>query len=142
MENFPVLINGKTYSWGDIAVVLFGQRVAGITAVSYDQEQEKENVYGAGNQPVARGYGNKKYTASITLLSEEVSALEAAAPNGDICDIPPFDVVVSFMNDQRAVVTHILKNAEFSKDSRNGKQNDPKMEIELPLIISHIQWKV
>lgn len=141
MENLVPLINGKTYSWGDIALVIFGKKIAGIVGVNYDQEQEKENIYGAGNKPVARGYGNKKFTASITLLSEEVSALEAAVSNGDLTDIPPFDVVVSYMNDQRAVVTHVLKNAEFTKDSRTGKQNDTKMEIELPLIISHIQWK-
>lgn len=141
MEIITPLINGKTYSWGDIAVVIFGKRIVGITAINYDQEQEKENVYGAGNVPVNRGYGNKKYSASITLLSDEVTALEQATPNGDLTDIPAFDIVVSYMNDQRGVVTHILKSAEFTKDSRSSKQNDSKIEIELPLIIAPIIWK-
>jgi len=142
MEYNTPLINGKTYSWGDISVVLFGRKIVGIVSVKYETEQDKENNYGAGNNPVNRGYGNKKATARITLYSEEVTALELAAANGDLLDIPPFDIIVSFMNDGQPMTTHVIKNAEFLKDGRDAKQNDQKIEIELPLICSHIQMGI
>lgn len=141
MDFIMPLINGKSYSWSDIKLILFGQRVVGITSIDYEEEQEKENIYGAGNSPVSRGTGNKKPTASITLSSEEVSALEAAAPNGNVCDIPMFDIVVNYTNNNRTE-THVLKNCEFTKDSRKSKQNDKSIEVEMPLILSHIVWKV
>lgn len=141
MEYNTPLINGINHVWGDISVVLFGRKLVGITAVKYDEEQDKENVYGAGNNPVSRGYGNKKSTASITLATSEISALELVAPNGNLTDIPPFDVIVSFMNTSQPVTTHVLKNCEFTKNGRDAKQNDTKLEMEMPLVLSHIIWK-
>ncbi|MPS74010.1 MAG: hypothetical protein E2590_12820 [Chryseobacterium sp.] len=132
------LINGREYGWADIVVNIGGVPVTGIRAIKYDEEMEKENIYGAGRNPVSRGYGRVKSTASITLLMGTVMALKAAAPKGQLFRINPFPITVSYQPDGGAIVTHILKNAEFKKTTFDWKEGDMSKEIELELIISHI----
>jgi hypothetical protein len=59
-------------SWEDVRLNLFGNPIAGVTAISYSESQEKQNFWGAGNEPQERGYGNKTYEASITLTAQTV----------------------------------------------------------------------
>jgi len=132
------LINGREYGWADIVVNIGGVPVTGIRAIKYDEEMEKENIYGAGRNPVSRGYGRIKSTASITLLSGTVMALKAKAPKGQLFRIAPFPVTVSYQPDAGPIVTHILKNCEFKKSAFDWKEGDMSKEIELELIISHI----
>ena len=40
------LINGVSYGWGNIQLVLFGVPVVGITKIDYKAKQTKENLYG------------------------------------------------------------------------------------------------
>ena len=51
------LINGVAYSWASINFTLFGVPVAGIVSIEYNRKQAKTNNYGAGTEPVSRGYG-------------------------------------------------------------------------------------
>ncbi|SMC75365.1 hypothetical protein [Chryseobacterium sp. YR221] len=132
------LINGREYGWSDIVVNIGGVPVTGIRAVKYEEEQEKENIYGAGRNPVSRGYGRVKATASITLLSGTLFALKSKAPKGQLHRIAPFTVVVSYQPESGPVVTHLLKNAEFKKTAFDWKEGDMSKEIELELLISHI----
>lgn len=132
------LINGREYGWADIVVNIGGVPVTGITAIKYSEEMDKENVYGAGRNPVSRGYGRVKSTASITLLSGTVMALEAKAPKKQLYRIAPFSIVVSYQPEAGPIVTKILKNAEFKKTEFDWKEGDMSKPIELELIISHI----
>lgn len=132
------LINGREYGWADIVVNIGGVPVTGIRAIKYDEEMEKENIYGAGRNPVSRGYGRVKSTASITLLSGTVMALKAKAPKGQLFRIAPFPITVSYQPEAGPIVTHILKNCEFKKSAFDWKEGDMSKEIELELIISHI----
>src|SRR5438552_11189431 len=91
------LINGREYSWADILINIGGVPVIGITGITYDEEQVKEDNYGAGVNPVSRGYGNKKATASITMYASEVEALMERAPNGNLVDLGVFAVIVQYM---------------------------------------------
>lgn len=141
MPNNPPLINGRTYSWGDVKLNIMGVAVAGITKISYKDEQEMEDNFGAGNMPVNRGFGNTTSTASITLYSEEVMALEDVAPNGRIQEIPEFDIVVSYVHPNGLFRTNILKNVRFKSNGRETETGSTKIEVEIPLQISHIIWK-
>lgn len=132
------LINGREYGWADIICNIGGVPVTGIKAIKYEEEQEKENVYGAGRHPVSRGYGRVKATASITLLVSTVVALKAKAPKGQLHRIAPFSISVSYQPDNQPLVTHILKNCEFKKIVFDWKEGDMSKEVELELIISHI----
>lgn len=135
------LINGTSHSWADIVVNILGVPVAGITAVKYDDKQDKQDNYGAGNMPVSRGRGKIQCTASVTLASEEILYLQKAAPNKRIQEIAPFDIVVSFIPiGSTNITTDILKNCEFKTNARDVKEGDMKVETELELIVSHIVW--
>ena len=132
------LINGREYGWADITCSIGGVPVTGITAVKYETEMEKENIYGAGRNPVSRGYGRNKATASITLLSGTVFALKSSTRSGQLERIAPFPITVCYQPDAGPLVTHILKNCEFKKTAFDWKEGDMSKEVELELIITHV----
>jgi hypothetical protein len=137
--DFTPLINGREYGWGDIAVNIAATSVTGIKAIKYEEDQEKENIYGAGRNPISRGYGRVKTTGSITLLSATVFAMQAVAPKGKLHNIAPFPIVVSYQPETGPIVKHILKNCEFKKTTFDWKEGDMSKDIELELVISHIE---
>lgn len=130
--DFPPLINGKNWDWGDILFVLFGTPVVGITEINYGRTRGSENNYGAGHEPV--GYGNKnfEYKGDITVYMEEIEALLAKAPNRSILEIPPFTINVSFGGLGVATTIHKLKNVRFTEDVFAGKQNDSMLLMKIP----------
>lgn len=132
------LINGREYGWADISVIIGGVPVTGIRAIKYEEEMEKENIYGAGRHPVSRGYGRVKATGSITLLSGTVLALKEKAPKGQLHRMAPFSIDVLYQPDGGAMVKHTLKNCEFKKNTFDWKEGEMSKDIELELIISHI----
>lgn len=134
------LINGIEYGWADITVLIGGVPVYGITAIKYSDEQEVNNIYGAGRLPVARGKGRITATASITLSISEIVALQANAPNGRLQDIDAFDVQVSYLPDNGKVHHDVIRNCQFSKNERDWSEGDTNKEVELTLITSHIEW--
>ena len=138
MLELEPLINGREYGWADIICTIGDVPVTGIVAIKYEEEQEKENVYGAGRHPVSRGYGRIKTTASITVLVSTAMALKAKAPNGQLHRIAPFPITVNYQPDNQPLVTHILKNCEFQKTPFEWKEGDMHKEVELPLIVSHV----
>ncbi len=139
---YTPLINGVEYGWSQLTVNIGGTPIVGITKIDYAEDQTKENIYGAGQRPVARGYGNIEPSASITLLRSEIEAIRASSDTGSLNDIAPFTIIVAFVPlNGGAIVVHKLKNCEFTKDANSIAQNDTKNEVDLPLIISDIDWK-
>ena len=131
------LVNGTAYSWAQIRVTIGGRPVTGITQINYKRTQEKVNNYGAGNAPTSRGRGRKEYEASITLRLGEIQSISRSAENGDITNLLPFDITVSFLPEDATIpVNHIIKNAEFTEDFVEVSEGDTSIEMELPLIIS------
>lgn len=140
MAEFIPNINGRSYDWASLRAQMLGQTIIGITALSYGMKQEKVNNYGAGVNPVSRGYGKREPEASITLEMKEVERIMAALPpGGSLVDIPPFPIVSSFVNSSNQLVTHTLHNCEFTGQKRELKTGDTSIEVELPLILSHIE---
>ncbi len=140
MADFVPNINGAAYAWADIRLQLLSQTVAGVTAISYGVKQEKVNNYGAGTNPVSRGLGKREPEASITLEMKEVERIQAALPpGGSLLDIKPFPIAVSFVNSANMLVTHTLHNCEFTENKRDMKTGDTQIEVQLPLILSHIE---
>lgn len=136
MVNQPPLINGTRHSFGSIEMVLFGITITGFSAISYKAKQTKENVYGAGNEPVHRGLGNKEYEASITLYKYEVDRiLRALQPGQSLLDIAPFNIAVVYKpTGSDLLITDVLQNCEFTEQGIDTKQGDTKIEIPLPLL--------
>ncbi|MDR0872170.1 MAG: hypothetical protein LBN27_01715 [Prevotellaceae bacterium] len=140
MNGIP-LINGVTYSWGDIVTTIAGVPVVGRTAIEYSDDQEVTDNYGAGRYPVSRSKGRITCTGKITLYQEEVQAISANAPNGRLQDIAAFPIVVSYIPTEGGKIIHDkLHNCQFKKNSRAWKEGDTKQEVELELLVSHITW--
>lgn len=134
------LVNGVTYSYANIILNILGSTPAGVTAIEYSDMQEIEDNMGLGSYPVNRGYGNIKAEGKVTLYMEEVEALTNAAPARRLQNIPEFDIVVAYVSANNIPVTHKLRNVRFKGNNRRPKVGDKKIEVELELIISHIDW--
>jgi len=141
--SYTPLINGVSYSWSNLVVSFLNNIPIGITSISYNLDQQKDAVYGAGVSPVAKGYGNKTYSASITLQLEEQGALMNIAPNGDLTEIPAFDIIVSYSIDNPSKIrTDILKGCEFKNAGTSANQNDLSLTLDMQLFVSHITFNV
>jgi len=132
------LINGVNYNYASIQFVLFGVPVVGITDIKYTSKQEKTNNYGAGYEPVSRGYGKKEYDGSIEVYQDEWKKVIAASPNRDPLSIPWFDITVTYGDSLANLTTDILQAAEFLEDPFEAKTGDTKLMAKIPLIIGKI----
>lgn len=138
MNEIVPLINGVAYSWADIKVVINGIQIMGITAIEYSDKQEIANHYGAGRYPVSRGKGRITCEAKISIEMKEV--LAAQGSNSRLQDIAPFDVQVSYLPEGGKVVHDVIRNCQFTENSRKWKEGDTNQVVELPLMPSHIDW--
>lgn len=136
-----IAINGQSHSWSNLVVNIAGVVVTRITNITYKETQTIENIYGAGQYPVSRGFGKIEPSASITLLLGEVEAIRAACPTGRLQDIAPFDIIVQFVPENQKIVTHRIRNAQFKDEGVVVTQNNSPVAITLNLIVSKIEWK-
>lgn len=132
------LINGVSYGWANLNFVVGGIPIVGITKIAYKKDQIKENIYGAGSQPVSRGYGNKTYEGSITIKREELQRLIIGAPNADIANYAPFDIPVIASGTGVTPIKDTLKAVEFKGFDMTANQGDTSVDIELELVIGEI----
>lgn len=135
------LINGVRHSWADVRINLLGRVVTGVSSISYDDTQKKENLYGAGMFPSHRGNGIYEAKASIELFQFEVVAIQDAIAPGRLQAIPPFDITVSYLpTGADKAVTDIIRDVQFVNNIRTVKQGDTMSKVALELIVSVINW--
>jgi hypothetical protein len=139
MENIP-LINGRAYSFVDVVVKIAGVPTPSVSKINYTEEQQKENNYGTGSRPVSRGAGKIEAKASIEISMNDVEAIRDVAPNGSLLALPSFDIEVHFLNAQK-VVTHVIKNCEFTTDGVEAGTDDKDIKMSFDLIPSHILYR-
>jgi hypothetical protein len=133
------LINGINYAGSNVSVNPFGTPLQGITAISWSEEQQKDDNYGLGVEPISRGYGMKKYTASMEVYLDEVMAFIAAAPNKSLMQIPPFDIPITFGGTGVLVNKVVLRSCEFKNSPVEVKSGDTKILVKLDLAIAGVQ---
>ena len=137
-----MLINGQEYSYAQAEFGIGTGIVNGITAMSYEDTTEIKDNWGAGNRPVSRSRGKYEAKGSMTLHMSEVEAITAQAPNGDLAQIPMFDVTVVFIPELgQSPVTHKLRGCQFLGNKRNLTQSADGITVDLDLIVAEIQWK-
>ncbi|OIQ51032.1 hypothetical protein BerOc1_02977 [Pseudodesulfovibrio hydrargyri] len=134
-------VNGILYDWESVEVQLPGGVAVGITSISYSDERPVEARYGKGSVP--RGYGRKNYKASgsMELDRDEAEALRAAL-GGSVYDGAPFQIVVSYGNDDMPTVTDTLPAVKITKsDTSAGQEDDNAGAIKHDLtILAPIKW--
>lgn len=134
----PILVNGISYGFANITMIVANVPVIGIRKISYNEKQVKENVYGSGYEPISRGYGPVEYDASIDILTEEWQRIIAAAPDRKPRLIPAFDISIVFGGNGVTPMRHILKAAEFMENPMDTSQGDTSITVTIPLIIAGI----
>ena len=133
MPQPAILVNGVSYNWGSIVILLGTNILYGITELNFKKQQDKSNNMGVGNEPVSRGYGNNKYDASISMYMEDIKRLIAASPDGSLTGLPPFTVKAVYGNPAAPTVDE-LYNFEFMEDGNKMSQGDTKFIQNIPCI--------
>lgn len=135
-----VLINGTAYAHANITPIIGGVPVTSVSAISYGEDQDKQDNFGVGNRPHSRGRGPIiAKEVSMTISMNDVERIRDAAPGGSLVQLPPFDIPVTYNNGQR-IITHVIKNAEFRDDGVESNQGDTDIAKSFVLIASHVDW--
>jgi hypothetical protein len=134
-------INGVQYNWGQVAIRALGNVFVGVEKISYEEKQEMQNNFGAGNYPIGQGLGKIESTCSVTLFQEELEALQTAAPGRRLQAIPNFDITVTFIPAAgQALVTHTIRNCRIMNNKRDMGSGDTKVSSEINILPSHIDF--
>ena len=136
-NDFQVDIGGTSFSGTSVRVNISGVSLPGLRKVMWKKKPNKNNVYAAGRNVHSRSYGKKEYEASITVLMSDYLALENSVDSRDVTDIPPFEVIVSFIENNK-VASYTLKNCEFNESGISVGSEDKDIPVELPMILSNV----
>ena len=140
----PTIVNNVAYSWAMIeltAPALTGSANAnptilqGVSAVKWNIRRNVKTNYGLGGEPVNRGFGNREYTASITM--DYNTQVQLRALKGSLMELGEFDLVVSWANelgtDDWTTETVTLKGCLFTEDGMEAGQDDTSITKEFDL---------
>lgn len=133
------MFNSRQYEYSDITLSLGGRVITGLRGVKYSSKQEKEAVYGKGNEPLHIQKGNISHEGEITLLQSELETLRLAG-KGSVLGLR-LDAVVAYGNPSKGDVLIVdkIRGIEFTEDSKEMKQGDKFMEVTLPFICLRIE---
>lgn len=140
------IINGRQYEWADMSLLLGGRDVVGIRGIKYKEKQEKELLYGKGNQPLSIQKGNKSCEGEITITQSELETLKLLARQqtgrSSILGLN-LNAVVCYGNPLKgdAMITDRIYGIQFTEEEKAMSQGDKNMEITLPFICTDIQYQ-
>ena len=129
-------VNGRAYGWGDVDVKIPGLVIT-VQEISYDDEQEMEEVYGKGYKPRGYGTGNYKASGKISMLRDDYDDFLAWCKAKGVpffkLDIP--SIVVSYANEGERTRIDELKKVKITKRSNKASQGDKSLTVDLDLMI-------
>lgn len=140
------IINGRQYEWADISLILGGRDVVGLLGIKYKEKQEKELMYGKGNQPLSIQKGNRSYEGEVVISQSELETLKLLARKqtgrSSILGLN-LNAVVCYGNPLHgdAMITDRIYGIQFTEEEKGMSQGDKKMEITLPYICTDIQYQ-
>lgn len=137
------MVNGEKFSWSSIKVVILGTTLTGITEINYDDKFETKGVKAKGNFDVGFTQGNYEAKGDITLLVDELHAIQAAAKAAGftyIQEIPLFSVTVAYQLSSGKIVTDNFL-AKATSNSRSGRAGSiDALSTKIDLYIPQIIW--
>lgn len=138
------IVNNVAYSWAMIeltAPALTGSSNAnptilqGVSGIKWNIKRNVKTNYGLGGEPVNRGFGNREYTASITM--DYNTQVQLRALKGTLMALGEFDLVVSWANElgteDWTAETVTLKGCLFTEDGMEASQDDTNITKEFDL---------
>lgn len=130
--------NGKAYDSADVRVQINGVPIE-VKSIEYSNEQEHQLNYTLGARATSWSRGKITPSASMTLLMNDVAALETAA-QGDLLGLKPFTITVEFANEHNLVIVDRII-AKFQKEGRNVT-GDMGLEFQYDLFALDVQLNV
>ena len=129
------MFDTREYEWADLTILIGTRIIAGARGVKYSAKQDKEPIYGKGNQPYAIQKGNKSYDGELTLAMSELLALKAESKTGSVLDLQ-VDLTVCYGNPSEGDVMHTdkLMGVQFTEEPQEMKQGDTHSEHTLPFV--------
>ncbi len=133
------MFDSRQYEFADLTLALGGRVITGFRGIKYSSKQEKELVYGKGNQPQSIQKGNISHEGEITMLQSELETLRLAG-RGSVLGLR-LDAVVIYGDPANGdtLVTDKIRGIEFTEDPKELKQGDKFMEVTLPFICLRIE---
>ncbi len=127
--------DSREYEFADITLIMGGKDITGVRGIKYTVKQEKEAIYGKGNDPIKIQKGNRSYEGEITCLQSELESLIAASEDKSILSLQ-LDAVVCYGNPSKGdvLITDVLQGIQFTEETIEMKQGDKFAEIKLPFI--------
>ncbi len=138
------IVNNVAYSWAQIeltAPTLTGSSDAnptilqGVSAIKWNIKRNMKTNYGLSGEPVNRGFGNREYTASITM--DYNTQVQLRALQGSLMALGEFDLIVTFANemgtDDWTEETVTLKGCLFNEDGMEAEQDATNITKEFDL---------
>lgn len=110
-----VIKGRKAYDSGDVSVFINGTPI-NVSEINYESEQEHQLNYTLKDEPTSWSKGKRNYSASISLMMEDVLPLEEQG-NGDLMSIKPFTINVTYVNEYNKLVNDTI-TAKFQKQGR------------------------
>lgn len=120
--------------------------ITGVMGLKYTETNNKEAVYGIGNQPIGFSISNYEYDGEITLLLSEVQALQLVAvaqgdSAGSITSILPFEIFIIIDKiGSTSIQKNILNNCVFQSNGIELSQGEGVITVTIPIMFSSIQW--
>ena len=129
------MFDTREYEWNDTTVMIGTRTITGIRGVKYSTKQDKQPIYGKGNEPYAIQKGNKSHEGELTVNMSELIALQSESKSGSILDLQ-VDVTVCYGNPSQGDVMHTdkLMGVQFTEEPQEIKQGDDHSEHTLPFI--------
>ncbi len=109
--------NGKAYDSGDVIVTVDGVPSPEVAEISYTTEQEHKVNHSLGNEATSYSMGKINRKASIKIYMALQVALERKAPGRSLMRLKPFNVNVTYLNDDNILVNDIL-TVKFQSQGR------------------------
>lgn len=134
------MFNSEEFEYADVKVNMLGITLTGLRGLKAKKSQEKEPVYGAGNEVKTIQSGNKRYEGTLRLLKSDFDTINRAAIAAgyeDIVAVPHRLINITCVfkkDDQPGMSTIICNGVSFTECEDGLNQNDKFSEVSLPFI--------
>lgn len=139
------MFDSNEFEFADVKVSILGIELTGLRGLKYKKLQEKEPVYGAGNEPKRIQRGNKRYEGTLRLLKSDFDTMTRAAVAAgyeDLVDVPgsATNLTCVYKKDKVAgLMTTTCLSVDFTEFEDGLNQNDKFAEISLPFLCLKIK---
>lgn len=127
--------DSKEYEWADIRVHIAGAGLLKLQGIKWGTKQDKEYLYGAGDEPIGIQKGNRSYPCEVTVLAGALADMNVAAKAAGGRDILDLEIPVTITYlpaPGRPLRVVKLKGVQFSEFEEGWTQGDKNKQVTLP----------